>query len=176
MPTWGWILIIVAGVLVLYGLSALVIYFIMKGIQKKTFKALDDLVPYEKNRLKKLLECKETLERMNYFHSQPMADLLDKQEAIANGSTIDMASLKGQNDFLTIYFQKFFKEKHLVLKNPEIKVLNDEITKTMYIDPAAKDSPYKRYDDLAFRYNSYLGMMILAPFTRGAKNPRAPIL
>lgn len=175
MPSWVWIIIVLVGVIAVYLISAGIIYFIMKKIQKKTFKALDDLVPFEKKRLEKILQCRDALEAANLFHPGKIADTIEDQQEIASRATIDMATLKGQNDFLTIYFQKLFKEKRLLKISP-YKEMNEAISKDMYIDPSIKDSPYKKYDDLAFRYNSYLGMMIIAPFNRGNKNPRAPIL
>jgi hypothetical protein len=175
MNIWYILLIALGSILVLYLIVAAILMALMKRAQRRAFKALDALVPYEKKRMEIVLDCRDTLEDDHYHLAQNIKEVIDEAQDLINQSRIDMGKVKGENDFLIMYFQKYLKEKRL-LHDEKYKKLSDELGAEIHLDPAEKSSPYKKYDDLAFRYNAYLGMMILAPFLGGKKNPQAPVL
>lgn len=170
-----WIIVIVVSLLVIWGISFVVLVFLMKKTQKKAFKALDDLVPYERERFDIILETVEQLKKENKFRNKEMDKLVEEQKKLLEGVTIDMSKVKAQNDFLILYLRKLLKDKGLKMKDP-YKDLNKKMEEHFFDDTSSKNSPYYNYSKLALRYNAYMGMMFVASYANRKGYPRAPIL
>ena len=104
-----------------------------------------------------------------------MIQLTESNRVLLETKPVDVSKAKNQTDFLIMYYTKFIKEKKLAKKNPAYETMSEELLKKLHLHDELKTSPYGKYDKAAFRYNSYLGLMILAPFVR-KKYQNAPIL
>jgi hypothetical protein len=176
MPTVVWVLIaVIGGLAVIYVLTAVVLLGLMKRAQKKAFSALDELVPYEKERYALLTEIQERMAKDNFVIPSNIREIIEDGGRTLGASTVDMGKVKGELDFAFLYLQKFLKEKKL-LARPGYPELMNEITAHIFIDPSIKGCPYEKYDKLAYRYNAYLGMMFISPFIAHKNLPKAPIL
>jgi hypothetical protein len=176
MQPWVWIVIVISSLIVIYALATLITWFLMKSLQKRTFKALDELVPYEKNRFTKI---KEIAQALNEEHRIPknssINDTLKLQEIILSGSRIDMNRVKSQNDFLLIFLKKALKEKGLRFKEP-FATYDKDVDRMIDPDSSKDSSPYYQYNKLAYKYNAYLGMMLIRAIAIRKQVPNAPIL
>lgn len=175
VPTWIWIVVTLAIVIAVYLLSELVLFLLMRSSMKKAFHALDELVPFERERSKKIDTIYQTLKDGKRINNRSMEELLESNKDILSQSSIDMQKLKSQDDFLILYLLKFMKEKKLKQRE-EYSPLYKELEAISYPDPKANDFPYKRYNDLALRYNSYTGMGMLRSIASRKKYLAAPVL
>ena len=163
MESWVIVIIVILALILVYLFSAFILFLLMKRAMKRAYDALMDLLPYEDERMKLVSSTKEKLLNDNYHLSDEMCEATENNLKLLKETPVDVSKVKNQTDFLLMYYMKFLKEKKLIQKKPE------------YIKDELKNSPYGKYDKLAFRYNSYLGLVILAPFVR-RKYQNAPIL
>lgn len=175
MPGWVIIILVVLALVAVYLISALILFLLMKRAMKKAYDALMALLPYEDERMKLVLDVKERLLNDNFHLSEEMCEATENNCKLLQETPVDVSKVKNQTDFLLMYYMKFLKEKKLVAKSAEYKELYDTMLSKLHLKDELKNSPYGKYDKLAFRYNSYLGMIILAPFVR-RKYQNAPIL
>ncbi|MFA6829174.1 MAG: hypothetical protein WCR67_00480 [Bacilli bacterium] len=171
-----WIVCIVAALLIAWLISFLVIIQLMKKAQKKAFAALDELVPYERERYEAVKKAfNQIIDERRMQKDNQMYALCTEQEKILAGDRIDMSTLKAQNDFMILYLHKFIKEKKLRMKEP-FSTIDTDLDKYTFIDPSSKDSPYRSYNNVALKYNSYMGMMLVSNYASRKGYPKAPIL
>ncbi len=175
MDSWLILIIVIAGVLVLYLLFALIAYFLMKGAMNKAYDALVALIPYEKERLELVKKVADDLKNDHYRFSSQIDELIKENENVLEKKPVDVSKAKNQNDFLILYFSKLIKEKNFDKRFSKYQEHHKTLQSHLYLQSYNKNSPYYRYDKLAFRYNSYLNMLFLAPFVR-RKYESAPIL
>ncbi len=171
-PWWVYVAIIV-GILVLYLGAAFVTYLLMKSAKKKCRNEFDRLVPYERERLDLIVEVRDALIQDERHLPKNLLDSIKADEDCFAKAPADIRTAKGQSDFLIIYLRKYLKEKNL-LKQEKYQTFDQRLEKHLWLDPEDKASPYLAYNKRALRYNSYLGMTILAIFGNG-KNSAAPI-
>ena len=160
MPGWVIIILVVLALVAVYLISALILFLLMKRAMKKAYDALMALLPYEDERMKLVLDVKERLLNDNYHLSDEMCEATENNRKLLQETPVDVSKVKNQTDFLLMYYNK---------------ELYDTMLSKLHLKDELKNSPYGKYDKLAFRYNSYLGMIILAPFVR-RKYQNAPIL
>jgi hypothetical protein len=171
-PWWVYVAII-GGVIVLYLIAALITFFLMKGAKKKCYDEFDKLVPYEKERLELILSIRDTMLKDGRHLPKNLTDACSQDEEYFAKVPFDLKSAKGQNDFLVIYLRKYLKEKNL-LKQEKYLEFDKKLEGALFLDPQDKKSPYFNYNKRALRYNSYLGMTLLAIFNNG-RHTSAPI-
>ena len=174
MQTWVIIIIIVAVLIVLYLIVAVICYFLLKRAQNKAFDAMQELIPYEKERLDVIIKAKDALLDDNRHFPNEMAELVQSTEDILNTNPVDVGKAKGQSDFLIIYFTKYIKEKKLINRG-NYKEIVDELDAHLHMDDKDKDSPYNKYDRKAMSYNAYLNLIFIPGFIRH-RYQQAPIL
>lgn len=170
-----WVAVIIGVVIVVWLLSSFVMILLMKKAQKKAFKALDDLVPEEKKRFLKIKEFADLLVKEKRLKRGNILDAVHEQEVLFSGERIDMAKAKATNDFLVLYFRKYMKEKRLKDKDP-YKDYYELFQNDIHIDPDDKKNPYRSYNKIAMRYNSYLNMTLVRSYANRKHYPGAPIL
>lgn len=175
MPEWIIVIIVIVCIIVLYLLSALILYLLMKRAMNKAYDALMALVPYEQERMDLIVQTKERLLDDHYHLSDEMCELVESNNALLKTPPVDVGKVKSQTDFLIMYFTKFLREKKVAKKDSSYAETSEKLLKMLHLNDDLKSSPYGKYDKLAFRYNSYLNMIILAPFVR-RKFQNAPIL
>lgn len=174
IPQWELLIIIIFSILGLYLLTVLIIYLLMKNAQKKTFSALDSLIQFEKDRMDFANKVYDTLKE-NYNLSNNIKMTVEEQNELLSSHSVDMVKAKSQTDYLLIYFQKFMKEHGIRKKSPYAE-LYSQIDEHLFLDAEKDNYPYKRYNSLAAKYNSFRNMGFFSPFSRGSKNPEAPTL
>ncbi len=175
LPTWELLVIIIFSMIGLYVIAILVIYFLMKRVQKKAFSELDSLIVYEKERMQFVNDLVAVLEASNYHLKDNIKVVVDEQNDLLSSKRVDMSKAKQQTDFLLIYFQKLLKEKGIRKKEPFAKYYED-INKYLFIDSESDNYPYKKYNNLAAKYNSFLSLGLFSILTHGKNNPQAPTL
>ncbi len=175
MPDFVIVILVIVCLIVLYLISALVLFLLMKRAMGKAYDALIALIPYEKERMEAIIELKDKLQADGYHLSDEMIQLTESNRVLLETKPVDVSKAKNQTDFLIMYYTKFIKEKKLAKKNPAYETMSEELLKKLHLHDELKTSPYGKYDKAAFLYNSYLGLMILAPFVR-KKYQNAPIL
>lgn len=175
MENWVIVILVIVCLIVLYLLSALVLFLLMKRAMNKAYDALVALVPFETERLEYVKKVRDRLLADDYHLSSEMLELTESNEKLLATKPVDVSKVKNQTDFLILYYSKFIKEKKLAKKNPDYEELDKTLLSKLHLHDDLKVSPYAKYDKAAFRYNSYLSMMILAPFVR-RKYQNAPIL
>ena len=82
MDSWLILIIVIAGVLVLYLLFALIAYFLMKGAMNKAYNALVALIPYEKERLELVKKVADDLKNDHYRFSSQIDELIKENENV----------------------------------------------------------------------------------------------
>lgn len=175
MESWVIVIIVILALILVYLFSAFILFLLMKRAMKRAYDALMDLLPYEDERMKLVSSTKEKLLNDNYHLSDEMSEATENNLKLLKETPVDVSKVKNQTDFLLMYYMKFLKEKKLIQKKPEYKEIYDKMLAELHLKDELKNSPYGKYDKLAFRYNSYLGLVILAPFVR-RKYQNAPIL
>lgn len=175
MQSWLIVIIVIVCLVLLYLLSALVLFLMMKRAMDKAYDALVALVPYEKERMAAILKVKERLQSDGYHLSDEMVELTENNQKLLEEKPVDVSKVKSQTDFLIMYYTKFIKEKKVAKKDISYEKESTDLLKMLHLHDDLKTSPYGKYDKAAFRYNSYLGLIILAPFVR-RKYQNAPIL
>ena len=175
MESWVIVIIVILALILVYLFSAFILFLLMKRAMRRAYDALMDLLPYEDERMKLVSSTKEKLLNDNYHLSDEMCEATENNLKLLKETPVDVSKVKNQTDFLLMYYMKFLKEKKLIQKKPEYKEIYDKMLAELHLKDELKNSPYGKYDKLAFRYNSYLGLVILAPFVR-RKYQNAPIL
>lgn len=173
MAWWIYVVILV-GILLIYFLTGFVMYLLELREKKKTFQELDKLIPYERDRLEIVLDTRDALENDGRHLPKNLTDAIAEDQDFFTQVPPSIEKAKGQTDFLILYLRKYLKEKGF-LKQEKYQELDKKLEKNLFLDPSDKNSPYKKYNDHAYRYNAYLGMMTLALFNSNGKNPKAPI-
>ena len=168
---WWVYLIVFAGLIGVWLLSALVIYLLMKKAQKKAYLLFDKLIPKEKERYQIILKAKDRMEKDGRFLPKNMIDSTMDVDKEFQKIPCDISKIKGMDDFLIIYYRKYIKEKKLLGKYHDIDM---ELEAAVYLDPSDKKSPYYEYNKAALKYNAYVNMGFLNIF-RG-KAQRLPTL
>ncbi len=171
-----WVVVIILAIFVLFFISFLVTILLVKKAQKKAYQALDELVPYEKERFQSINKLYETLvnERKLVPGKNPLADIMKEQEIILSGTTIDMQKAKANDDFSILFLKKFLKDRSLKMKEP-YHTLSEELDK-YDIMTDEKNSPYKKYNNYALRYNALSSMMTVSGYCQRKGYLKAPIL
>ena len=148
----------------------------MKKAQKKAYRALDELVPYEKERFACIERFYEALvqEKKLNLSRNPLSDIMKEQEIILSGNTIDMQKAKANDDFCILFLKKFIKEKSLHMKEP-YHSLEEELGKYDSFSDEKK-TPYKKYNDCALKYNALTSMMTVSGYCQRKGYLKAPIL
>ena len=175
MPNFVIVIIVIVCLIVLYLLSALVLFLFMKRAMGRAYDELVALIPYEKERMDAILSLREKLLSDGYHLSSEMVSLTDSNKTLLETRPVDVSKVKNQTDFLIMYYTKFLREKKVAKKDPAYDSMGENLLKMLHLHDELKSSPYGKYDKAAFRYNSYLGLIILAPFVR-RKYQNAPIL
>lgn len=167
-----WIYVIVfAGIIGIYLLSALVIYLLMKNAQKKAYALYEKMIPVEKERYDKILKAKKRLEDDGRFLPKNMVESTSEVEKEFAKIPVDLSKIKGMNDFLILYYRKYLQQKRLLPKYPN---MDAELEKQIFLDSEDKNSPYYLYNKATLKYNAYLNMGFLNPFRGKAR--RLPTL
>ncbi|MFA6624219.1 MAG: hypothetical protein WCS80_00415 [Bacilli bacterium] len=175
MDTWVIILIVLGCLIAIYLLGSFIIWLFLKAARNKAYKALDELVPYEKERFQYIAYVRDEIEKDNYHLPKSILDVIENNNDILSGHEIDMQKVKSQDDFLILFFQKYLKEKKLISKEKYVNI-NLKMSSYLHMDTDDKESPYDIYDKKAFRYNSLLGMTLFTIFLNKSKFAQAPIL
>jgi len=174
MPSNWWIYVIVlVALFAFYFLICFVVYLLMKHAQKKASRALEALVPKERDRFEVILDTRDALENKGRHLPKNMIDDTNAVQELFQKVPVSMKDVKGRDDFLILYYRKYLKEKRL-LADPEGKALDQKLASILYENSEDKSSPYYSYNKLAIRYNAYLSMGAFNIF-RG-KAASAPIL
>lgn len=171
-----WVVSIILVIFLLFLLSFFVTILLVKKAQKKAFQALDDLVPYEKERFQCINKLYETLinEKKLVPGKNPLADIMKEQEIILSGNTIDMQKAKANDDFSILFLKKFLKDRSLRMKEP-YHTLEEELGKyDNMLDE--KNSPYRKYNNYALKYNALSSMMTVSGYCQRKGYLKAPIL
>ncbi len=175
MKEWVIVILVVVGLIALYLISAGIVYLLMRNAKKKTFAALENIVPLEQTRLDLILQTKSSIEEDGRVLPKNLHDAVEIAEKTFQKIPINYVEIKGNNDFLIMYFRKYLSEKKLL--NKELyKNLDKKLEENLYLDPTDKTSPYYDYNKKASHYNAYLGMTLLALFGIRRRYPTAPIL
>lgn len=171
-----WVVAIIACLILLFLISFLVTILLVKKAQKKAYKALDDLVPYEKERFQAVLKMYDLLvqEKKLPAGKNPLSDIMKEQEITLSGNTIDMQKAKANDDFAILFLQKFLKERSLKMKEPFHSALEELKKYDVMLDE--KNSPYKKYNDCALKYNALSSMMTVSGYCQRKGYLKAPIL
>lgn len=168
---WWMYVIIFGGIIAVYFIGCLIIYFLTKNAQKKVDSYINNVIGKEKERFDIILNLKNQMEEDGRFLPKNMVETTMQVEEEFKKIPVDISKIKGSDDFLIIYYRKYLKEKKLLTKYGEKDKLLESIT---YMDPNDKLSPYYNYNKAAIKYNSYLGMGFMNPF--GRNSIKAPIL
>ncbi len=162
-----WIYVVVFGGLILvYLCSAWIIHMLMKNAQKKAYALFEQIIPKEKERYEVILKAKKTMEDDGRFLPKNMVESTLEVEKEFEKIPVDLAKVKGMNDFLIIYYCKYIKEKKLLGKYAS---LDQELNSNLYTDSNDRHSPYYAYNKAVLKYNSYLNMGFLNPFKGNAQ-------
>lgn len=175
MPSWVLLIIVIASLIGLYLVAVIIIYFLMKRAQKRAFSALDSMVTYEKERMHFVNDLVTVLNTTQYKVKDNIRVVVDEQNEMLSSDRVDMNKVKQQTDFLLIYLQKYLKEKGIRKKSP-FDTYFQKIPEYLVMDIESDKYPYKDYNKIATKYNSFLSLGFLSPFARSSKNPQAPIL
>lgn len=175
MKDWIIVILVVIGLILLYFLSAGIVFLLMKRAKNKTFKLLEDILPLEQKRFDSIIKLKTSLEEDGRVLPKNLREALETAEKAFQKIPVDYVELKGNNDFLIMYFRKYLSEKRLLNKEA-YQTFDKELEKNLFLDPTDKTSPYYEYNKKASVYNAYLGMTILALFGIRRRYPTAPIL
>lgn len=175
MENWWIYLVVILAVIALYFLFTFILYLLMKRAQKKAFKLLDTILPYEKEKFDMIIKARNKLKEDGRFLPKNILEVIDKDEKLFLQIPVNIQEVKGQSDFIIMYLDKYLKEKKLIQKD-DYKKMDDELNSYLYMNPEDKTSPYYQYNKKAMSYNAYLGMGALAVFSIRRKNQSAPIL
>lgn len=168
---WWIYAIVFGGIIAVYLLSALIIRLLMNKASKKAHALYDKMIPVEKDRYDVILQAQKKLEDDDRHLPKNMVEsTMDVQKEFEK-IPCDIATIKGMNDFLIVYYRKYIKEKRLLPRYPEIDA---KLESKLFLNPESKESPYYDYNKAVLKYNSYLNMGFLNLF-RG-KAQRLPTL
>lgn len=171
---WWIYLLILLGVIALWFILSIILFFAMKSAQRKAYNELDKVAPFERDRYDFFVEVITKLEDSGRHLPKSLTELQKSLERAFAKIPVDVNEIKGQNDFMDIYLKKYLDEKGFS-KKEEFKSYCEKLNQMLWIDPADKNSPYYKYNKLASRYNSLNGMLLLRIFTASGKYPSAPI-
>ena len=174
MPIWLTIIILIAVLLVVYLLSAFILSLFLKRYDKKMTAELAKLLPYERERVNYLVSVKDSLLLDKKKISEELLELLRDNSSLCESVNPDVAKIKGQNDFLSIYFIKIIKDKNLHKKEEKYKDIVKRLESQLY-DENKKDSPYKSYNKYAMRFNAIKSMTLVNLFIRRKNYKNATI-
>lgn len=171
-----WIIVIIGVVFLFLLISFFVTLIFVKKFQKRAYIALDNLVPFEKERFEQIHGVYDylLLEKKLNASNNPIKEIIQEQQIILSGNSIDMQKAKANDDFLILFLTKFMKEKSLKNKD-SFKDKYEILEKYNYFDDK-KDSPYHQYNKIALRYNSLSSMMTVSSYCRRKGYLKAPIL
>ena len=171
MENWWIYLIVIVSIIAVYLISALIIKLFMNRAQKKCFTLLNSIAPKERERFEQILNTKNTMENDGRHLPKNLVETTLEAEREFNKVPVDIAKVKGMDDFLILYYRKYLKEKRLLDRYAELDKKLEEVS---YMDIENKNSIYYNYNQAALRYNAYLNMGFLNIFRGDA--PKAPTL
>ena len=171
MENWWIYVIVVVAIIAIYLIAALIIKLFMNGAQKKCFALLDGIAPKERERFEHILNTKNTMENDGRHLPKNLVETTSETEKEFQKVPVDIAKVKGMDDFLILYYRKYLKEKRLLDKYGELDKKLEEVS---YMDIEDKNSIYYAYNKAALKYNAYLNMGFLNLFRGNA--PKAPTL
>ncbi len=171
-----WVVVIIAVVLIVFLISFFMTLLFVKKFQKKAYQALDDLVPFEKERFEKIHKVYDYLitEKKLNASNNPIKEIIQDQQIIFSGNSIAMDKAKANDDFLVLFLMKYMKEKSLKNKD-SFKECYKTLEENDYMQER-KESPYYKYNKIALRYNSLSSMMTIQGYCQRKGYLKAPIL
>ena len=120
MENWWIYLVVIVGIILVYLLTGLITYLLTKSARKKAMTLLDKVIPEERKRLDLILETRDTMIKDGRFLPKNMTDTTKQVEDEFAKIPVDVAHIKGMDDFLIVYYRKYLKEKRLLGKYQDL--------------------------------------------------------